>query len=196
VNIRQVAAVVIANEDEASLVNGLAEAWQAVFNEVDILKSVEAGNNRLLKRIAQAEYHVASLYAESARQTLCRNVELSRRRNELIALAGELADRSSFVLPLSGEEAFSTLNPERDSDGDEVFTVCGDCLNAFASVEALEAHMDAGCPVAAIKESAEEALTLDDLADGPDYISDNEEVDNAEYLEASFGGNETDLPAY
>lgn len=195
---RAVANVVIENETERALTNQLIGAYQVAFTAADLVDIAKVNKDALVTSLRQAEQHVAGLNVALARRHLCKGIELSRRRGELIALAGHMADLGSCILPLTGEEepvfclggcgkinfdgeeAFCpACSGDEDGEPNTLQLTCVDCLNRFPSVEALTDHLVGDiapmCPVAAIRDQAEEARAL-------------ELEDNAEYLDAQAGG--------
>lgn len=198
-NSRQIREVQVADEVEAGVVNQLIGAYQVLFTAADLVDIAIVGKDHLRTSLRRAEFAVAGHNVQLAKRHLCKQVALSRRRGELIALAGHLADIGSSVAPFGApaddeEEAYfrgeaeigsPEFYLERASEhaaAIEAQVACVDCGTIFVDQEAAREHLsDEGvCPA--------EACRL--------IVEEDAEADNAEILDAQFGGNEADLPCY
>jgi hypothetical protein len=96
VNVRN---VVVENENEVALINQLIGSYQVAFSAADLVDIAVVSKDPLITNLRRAELAVAGLNIALARRYLCKGVALSKRRGELIALAGHLADLGSRVEP-------------------------------------------------------------------------------------------------
>ena len=200
----KVADVRVSTEAEANLVNQLALAYQVAFTASDLLGEARTINDKLLTDIRVAEFRVARLGIEVAKRHLCNGVALSRRRGELINLAGRMADVGTRLDATAYAESPSGFS-------------CDGCGNLFDQ-QGLANHLSGeGCPVVAVKAlldsgafgtPADESIPgLEDVVfceggcgkireegNGAAFCPDCDEVDNSEALDAQFGGSEAEIP--
>jgi hypothetical protein len=190
-SVRNPGDVRVENENEAALVNQLVRAINAAFTASDLLNDLRKEEKvfpREMLAIRQAEHHIAKLNIGVARAYLCRGIELSRRRGELIFLAGHMADAGVLVdasqlrTEDDGPEVESE-DPELDRASEHAAAIeaqapCAGCGTIFVDADALAEHQPC------IKEQVDAIYsgTGDDL------------TDDAEVLDAQAGGNEFDLP--